>query len=139
MTSNDGFTMTFLNGYLKTHRLNGPAIINKNEERKEWYLNGKRHRLDGPSGEWLNGAKCWYKDGESHRDDGPAVEEVALKCWYKNGKRHRLDGPAIERYTGSAHWIEGKYYSEEEYLLSEKVGVYIQNTGSSLLNDISKC
>ena len=27
---------------------------------KEWYLNGKRHREDGPAIECSNGVKFWY-------------------------------------------------------------------------------
>jgi hypothetical protein len=27
---------------------------------KCWYLNGKRHREDGPAEEWADGTKCWY-------------------------------------------------------------------------------
>jgi hypothetical protein len=27
---------------------------------KEWYLNGKVHREDGPAREWLDGTKQWY-------------------------------------------------------------------------------
>lgn len=32
---------------------------------KEWYLNGKRHREDGPAIEWADGTKSWYLNGES--------------------------------------------------------------------------
>jgi hypothetical protein len=31
---------------------------------KYWYLNGKRHREDGPAVEWADGTKCWYLNGE---------------------------------------------------------------------------
>ena len=27
---------------------------------KYWYLNGKRHREDGPAIEWADGTKYWY-------------------------------------------------------------------------------
>ena len=27
---------------------------------KSWYLNGKRHREDGPAIEYVNGDKYWY-------------------------------------------------------------------------------
>ena len=30
---------------------------------KEWRLNDKRHRLDGPAVEWANGDKEWYLNG----------------------------------------------------------------------------
>ena len=27
---------------------------------KYWYMNGKRHRENGPAVEWANGSKFWY-------------------------------------------------------------------------------
>ena len=30
---------------------------------KEWYLNGKRHREDGPAIEGASGGKSWYLNG----------------------------------------------------------------------------
>ena len=64
---------------------------------KEWYLNGKRHREDGPAVEWADGTKVWYLNGKQHREDGPAVEWAdGYKAWYLNGKR----------YTESEHKAE---------------------------------
>ena len=31
---------------------------------KDWYLNGKRHREDGPAIEGARGGKWWYLNGE---------------------------------------------------------------------------
>jgi len=31
---------------------------------KYWYLNGKRHREDGPAVEYPNGTKYWYLNNE---------------------------------------------------------------------------
>ena len=54
---------------------------------KYWYLNGQRHREDGPAVEWANGDKEWFLNGELHREDGPAVELAnGDKEWYLNGK-----------------------------------------------------
>lgn len=39
----------YLPGTALLHCLNGPAIISKNGDVKEWYQNGKRTRLDGPA------------------------------------------------------------------------------------------
>ncbi len=39
---------------------------------KYWYLNGERHRTDGPAIEYANGDKYWYLNGERHRTDGPS-------------------------------------------------------------------
>jgi len=54
---------------------------------KYWFLNGKRHREDGPAFEWVNGTKSWYLNGELHREDGPAIEWAnGDKEWYLNGE-----------------------------------------------------
>ena len=50
---------------------------------KEWYLNGKLHRVNGPAVEWSDGAKQWYVNGKLHRADGPAIENInGAKDWY---------------------------------------------------------
>jgi hypothetical protein len=58
-----------------------------NDGDKAWYLNGKRHREDGPALEHANGDKYWYLNGEHHREDGPALECAGGdKYWYLNGE-----------------------------------------------------
>ena len=55
---------------------------------KEWYINGKLHREDGPAVEWNDGTKSWWLNNKRHREDGPAVEySDGYKDWYLNGKR----------------------------------------------------
>lgn len=54
---------------------------------KSWWLEGKRHREDGPAVEWADGTKSWWLNGKRHREDGPAVEWYdGYKAWYLNGK-----------------------------------------------------
>ena len=56
---------------------------------REWHLNGKYHREDGPAVECADGTKSWCLNGELHRKDGPAVEYAnGTKCWYLNGKNY---------------------------------------------------
>ena len=57
-----------------------------------------------------NGTKEWYVDGLRHRLDGPAYERTnGYKEWWVNGLRHRLDGPAILWPDGSYEWyVDGK-------------------------------
>ena len=56
--------------------------------RKEWKLDGKLHREDGPAIEYSNGVKEWYLDNKRHREDGPAMEYPnGAKVWYLFGKR----------------------------------------------------
>jgi hypothetical protein len=84
--------------------------------RKVWWLNGKRHREDGPAVEY-SGGKDWWLNGKRHREDGPAVEySNGGKDWWLNGKRHREDGPAVELSGGrKSWWLNGKHLTEEEF------------------------
>jgi len=84
---------------------------------KTWYMNGKRHREDGPAIECVDGYKAWYINNKFHREDGPAIERAnGCKAWYMNDKRHREDGPAIEEADGSKEWyINGEGLTEEEF------------------------
>lgn len=55
---------------------------------KQWFLNGVRHREDGPAVENANGMKIWYLNGKLHREDGPATIHVsgAMSYWFLNDK-----------------------------------------------------
>ena len=54
---------------------------------KEWYLNGKLHREDGPAIEYPDAHKEWCLNDKLHREDGPAIEwSDGSKSWYLNGK-----------------------------------------------------
>ena len=110
----DGRKSWFLNG--KRHREDGPAI-ECSDGHKEWYLNGKRHREDGPAVEYANGSKEWYLNGKRHREDGPAIEWAdGDKSWWLNGERHREDGPAIEGTNGGKEWyLNGKWLTEAQF------------------------
>ena len=68
--------------------------------------------------QWPTGDKHWYLNGERHREDGPAIEWTdGTKHWYLNGERHRKDGPAIEYSNGDKLWyLNGKSLTEEEFL-----------------------
>ena len=83
---------------------------------KEWRLNDKLHRTDGPAGEHADGSKEWYLNGEFHRTDGPAVERAdGTKMWLLNDKLHRTDGPAIEGADGTkGWWLNGKQVSWQQ-------------------------
>ena len=51
-----------------------PECREHSDGSKEWFLNGKRHRADGPAIEYSDGTKHWHLNGVLHRTDGPAVE-----------------------------------------------------------------
>jgi len=60
-----------------------PKCITYRSGDKEWYLDGKIHREDGPAVEWVNGSKEWWLNGKLHREDGPAIERAdGHKEWY---------------------------------------------------------
>ena len=44
--------------------MNKPEIKVDLHGTKEWYLNGKLHREDGPAIEWSDGSKSWYLNGK---------------------------------------------------------------------------
>jgi hypothetical protein len=61
------------------------GIVKYADGGKEWLLNGKRHRVDGPARVWSNGRKEWWLNGEHHRVDGPArVWSSGRKEWWLN-------------------------------------------------------
>ena len=65
-----------------------------------------------------SGTKHWYLDGKRHREDGPAIEYVdGAEEWWQDGKRHREDGPAVELTDGyKAWWLDGKMVTEEDVM-----------------------
>ena len=81
-----------------------------------WFLNGKRHREDGPAIEYSEGLKCWYLNGNLHREDGPAVEYPdGSKQWYLNDEQvteeeHRQRTQPQPSCNGKTVEIDGKTY-----------------------------
>ena len=89
-----------------------PDFIMVND-RKEWRVNGKLHREDGPAVEYKNGGKEWWVNGRLHREDGPAVENGGPfngKEWWVNGRLHREDGPAMESTVRLEWWVNGQLH-----------------------------
>jgi hypothetical protein len=63
--------------------------VNKNGTTCWRLKNGKRHRVDGPAYEGVNGDKVWYLNGKCHRVDGPAIEGVnGYKSWHLNSQQY---------------------------------------------------
>lgn len=100
------------------HRTEGPALMFTDDDRKEWFINGVRHRIDGPAIE-CGERTSYYEDGLLHRVDGPAHKTETVEEWWYRGKQHRIDGPAIREmhtYYGNRTnihevWmIHGKYH-----------------------------
>jgi hypothetical protein len=100
-----------------------PMIIVDEDGTKEWRLNDKLHREDGPAVEYANGNKYWYIHDNLHRTDGPAVEwSNGRKEWYINGKIHREDGPAMEYADGKKSWYlyDKRYNTFDRYAEAAK-------------------
>lgn len=93
----------------KRHRVNGPAI--KDIDREEWYLNGVLHCDDGGSAvEIVQYRDYWYCNGSYKTQKKIGVH----KEWYLNGNLHRVDGPAVKCVDGIEEWyLNGKLHRED--------------------------
>lgn len=110
--------MKVFKGWFHDRPDNFTGIVESENGDKAWYLNGKRHRVDGPAEEWSDGTKFWFLDGESHRVDGPAVEFASgNKHWCLNGVR-MLE----EEHTKKTAYLRttlGKLIFSEHFKLDE--------------------
>ena len=78
------------------------------------YVEGRLHNEEGPALS-VNGENQWWINGKRHRADGPAIEyRNGFKDWWLNGKRHREDGPAIEYANNLQWWLNGNYYGSND-------------------------
>jgi hypothetical protein len=55
---------------------------------KEYYINGHRHRLEGPAIVYTDEYIAYYVDGLLHRLNGPSiVDSYGNEQYWQNGKR----------------------------------------------------
>lgn len=108
----------YYNGKGELHREDGPAIIIR-EYFKEWWLEGKLHRVGGPAAIHSDGEQYWLY-GKRHRMDGPAIDTKRSKQWWINDELHREDGPAIVNGNFSAYYLNNQYFTEENYYIEIK-------------------
>jgi hypothetical protein len=81
---------------------NYTGIIVFSDGEKQWFLNKKRHREDGPAAIWADGGKHWLLNGKLHREDGPAmVWANGREYWFLNGKQ--VDKQTVELYYMLKH------------------------------------
>jgi hypothetical protein len=72
--------------------------------------------------EYADGRKEWWLNGKLHREDGPArVCPDGTKQWLLNGKLHRVDGPAWEGADGSKQWR----LNDNHVFTLEPIGEYL--------------
>ena len=55
--------------------------VREYHDRTEWYIDGKRHREDGPAVEYADGSKSWYINGFLKRVQNASGHN----SWYVNG------------------------------------------------------
>jgi len=94
----------------RRHRDEGPALITAAGER-QWFAHGQRHREDGPAWIHVDGGLSWWQQGRVHRDGAPALIDAAVddgarvrEAWYRHGELHRVDGPAVILGDGTRQW-----------------------------------
>ena len=88
-------------------------IIRKNGN-QEWWINGVRHRDNGPAIETKDGTNIWYQHGKIHRENGPALTTANGYCeWRINDRLHRSNGPAIIWPSGASRWFYDGYHIEK--------------------------
>jgi len=91
-----------------------------NDGSRMWFLNGKRHREDGPAVEHPDGYKEWRFNGKVHREDGPAIEyDNGKKEWWRHGcymseEEHRAGYPFVDLCAGKIVEIDGQKYKLTE-------------------------
>jgi hypothetical protein len=93
----------------KLHRDGGlPALISKDGDRQEWWVDDKRHREGGLPAICISSiCKEWWVDNKRHREGGlPAIDQHGGdQEWWVDDKRHREgDLPAIVRRDGTQEW-----------------------------------
>lgn len=81
--------------------------------RKEWKLNGLKHRIGGPAVIHNNMDEEYWFMGKRHRIGGPAVIKYAidLERW---DIRHPNSKEAY-KVVDIEYWYNGKKYNKEEY------------------------
>ncbi len=63
--------------------------IDADTDRVIWWLNGKRHREDGPAVIWEDGDQWWSLNDNLHRTDGPAVICAdGTQRWFLNDRAY---------------------------------------------------
>jgi hypothetical protein len=89
-----------------------------------WYLNKRKHRVNGPAVEFADGSEEWYYKGLLHNNNGPAINRLwgfycgdaycgyYYKAFYKHGLLHNKNGPAIIRPDKQIWCINNQRHNE---------------------------
>jgi len=78
---------------------------------------GRRHNTQGPSINHNNRTKMWFINGERHRVEGPAFITPIGEIWYYNGMIHRFGGPALTNleFNRKEYFLYDTQYSRVKY------------------------
>jgi hypothetical protein len=101
--------------------------------RKEWYVEGKRHRIDGPALIHEDGSKSWYRNGKLHREDGPArIRNNCLEWWWRgmccHGQKPIGDYIVIQDGLPSkVYWMRDRNFVTQKKVLTPEGIMYIPN------------
>ena len=121
-----------INNFLNGKKINYEYYSNGNIWYKEYCLNGRLHREDGPAfikyykeGDVMR--EMYYIYGLLHREDGPAYidyygdDNLWEETYFLYGLPHREDGPAYIKYyfdgsiESSSYFINGKKLTKEQW------------------------
>lgn len=110
--------IVYVSNMIYYHRLNGPARIGKLTGIEEYYVNGRRHRFDGPAivytDHGIKGSELWYINGfyvehlirpwakEMNIDLDNLTEEDVAMIVVKWGD---YDDPTVENKHQAKHYI----------------------------------
>jgi hypothetical protein len=115
---------------------NYTGIIEHVDGSKAWYLNGKRHRVDGPAVEYVGGAREWYLNGIRYREDGPAYEASdGYREWLLNGNRLFELLPESQPFILLEEFIDEEGKEKIKILNQKGVGIWPNLPGLRELAD----
>ena len=100
----------------------GIMRLTSRPETQSWSIfyfdsNGRRHCSHGPAINHGNRVKMWFVDGLRHREDGPAHITNIGEIWYTKGLLHRLAGPAFTQreINVEKYYIHGRQLSKKTF------------------------
>ena len=70
----------------RLHRSIDPAYIDG--DYMAWCANGGYHRIGAPARIWGDGDHEWYVNNKRHRLDGPSIDCEGHQWWYIDGVRY---------------------------------------------------
>lgn len=96
--------------------------LHHESDRKEWRLDGLKHRIGGPAVIWKNTEnEEWWFMGKRHRVDGPAVIKYDKMYIFPIADRKKRRNMTVNDYGRAARNISFELnVREEEYWYNDK-------------------